>query len=165
MISREFLSKIAIAAGLSLTLSAGAFAQQQQSTAPQEPGNGMHGRGMHGDRGGRDGGRMMQFLESLNLTDAQKQQVHTIIHQSEESTRPQREEMRQLMMQSRQGTLSADDQTKLSQLRDQLRAANKKMHEEIVAVLTPDQQTKLKQAEEEWRAKRPAGGPRENNQQ
>jgi Spy/CpxP family protein refolding chaperone len=108
---------------------------------------------------------MMQLLESLNLTDAQKQQVHTIIHQSEESTRPQREEMRQLMMQSRQGTLSADDQAKLTQLREQLRTANKKMHDDIVAVLTPDQQTKLKQAEEEWRARRPAGAPQENKQQ
>ena len=105
----------------------------------------------------------MRMLADLNLTDAQKEQVQGILKSSNETNRPKQEEVSRLRQQSEQGTLSADDQAKLKQLRADVRAARQKTHDDIVAVLTAEQRTKLEGIEQQRRANRPGGEGRGQN--
>jgi Spy/CpxP family protein refolding chaperone len=172
MISQRILSKAVLPLLFSLTGASAAFAwetpqqpaspQEQQQPATQEDTTprGGHMRGMGG--GGNRG--MMQVLASLDLSDSQNQQVQAIMHQFQETSRPQREEMRRLGSLNRAGTLSEEDQAKAKQLQADMQAASKKMRADVLAVLTPDQQAKFKQAEKDMRAKR-AGAPVQGDQQ
>src|SRR4051812_48440100 len=80
------------------------FAQQPQTNNPavgtQPPA--ALGPARRGTRRRARVGRMRP-LQEINLTDAQKQQVRTIIQSQGQGTRTQREELRQLMQQWRTG--------------------------------------------------------------
>lgn len=151
-----------LAVAFSITAAAQDPGTGQQSAQPQ--GSGEHPRGFRG-RGGRGegGGGMMRMFSELNLTDAQKQQVQTILKTSNETNRPKQEEAFRLRQQSEQGALSSEDQAKLKQLQAELRASRQKSHEEVLAILTPDQKTKLAELEQQRKANRPGGPGREQN--
>ena len=144
-----FLRRQMTYAGLMLALltAFGAMVQAQQpSTQTPADGAGRMGRGegrgfRHG--AGRRGGHGLRALSELNLTDAQKQQVGTIVQQGFESNKSLREEMRQLGEKRRQGTLTAEDQARARTLHEQMRAAMKNRRTQIAAVLTPDQKARL----------------------
>lgn len=160
---RRLLSFAALMLALSLVCAVSAFGQQptQGGGDGQNPGPGR--RGPRGPGMGPGGG-MMRMLADLNLTDTQKQQVQELIHKSEETNRPMREEMRKLAEQQRQGTtLSAEDQTRFTELRTSLRAANEKLRSDVMALLTPEQRTqfeeKQKQRRENRRGPGMPGGP------
>lgn len=112
-------------------------------------GGGKHGEGRHG------GGKMLLRLASeLNLTDAQKQQITTITENNKTATQAQRQELKNIWSQKRDGTaLSTEQENRARELSSQLREAGKKMHDEMLAVLTTEQQTQLKQKQEEMRQK------------
>jgi Spy/CpxP family protein refolding chaperone len=99
------------------------------------------GRGFR--RGSGPGGFGHGALRELNLTDAQKQQVRTIIQQDFEGSKAVREELRQLGEKRRQGTLTTDEQARARTLHEQMRAAMKDRKAKIATVLTAEQKAKL----------------------
>ena len=143
--------------GLLVTFSLPALAQQSTATAEDEGsqqqtermGKRWHRRG-HGMRGG------MRMFRELDLSDAQKQQASAIIERYKESTKPQREEMRQLYQQERQsatGTVDTQAQTRAEALRAEMRESYKRMQDELLTLLTPDQRAKWEQLQQERKAR------------
>ena len=99
-------------------------------------------------RGGPDG--MLREFRDLNLTDAQKEQIHTIL----ESNKPDQasmEQMHTLMEAKRNGTLTADQQAQLKTLREQQGEKMRSVHEQILNVLTPEQKAQLEQKRQEMK--------------
>jgi len=148
-----FLRKKVTVSALILSLGAcgaTAMAQQSQSTAPgastQQP--------EPGARGARRRGRIgrQRALAEMNLTDAQKQQVRTIIQTQAQNTKPQREELRQLMQQWRTGTLTPEGQARAKELRGHLMESGRGVHTQMQNVLTAEQKVKLKEMRELRRA-------------
>jgi protein CpxP len=157
---RNRLYGASLALGLLVTFSLTARAQQSNTTTQAEgsqqqterTGKRWH-RGGHGMRGG--GGGMRMFRE-LDLSDAQKQQANAIIERYKESTKPQREEMRQLHQQKGQtatGAVDAQAQARAEALRAELRETHKRMQDELLTILTPDQRAKLEQIKQERKAR------------
>jgi protein CpxP len=113
----------------------------------------------HGDHakgegfGHRDGMHGMGMFRDLNLTDAQKTQIHSIM----EANKPDQasmEEMKTLFKAKREGTLTADQQSRLTALREQSQVKMKAVHEQILAVLTPEQRAQLEAKKAEMNQKR-----------
>ncbi|HSQ24672.1 MAG TPA: Spy/CpxP family protein refolding chaperone [Pyrinomonadaceae bacterium] len=133
--------------------SATALAQQPQptnsETSAQQPGRaGLPRRVMR--RRARI--RRQHTLAQINLTDAQKQQVRTIIQTQGQNTETQREELRHLMQQWRTGTLTAQGQARAKELRQQLMESRKGVHAQMQNVLTAEQKAKLHEMRELRRA-------------
>lgn len=150
-----------------LSCAAAAFGQQTGMGQDGGPGRTRQGRPMSGGRGGRDH-RMMgirHVLQQLNLTDAQQQQARTIFERLAESTRPQREALRNLHEQYRQGEAPEEARQRATQLRDELRQAMQRAREEVAAILTPEQRARLEQLEQERRARREERRKRSGDQQ
>ena len=144
------------------------YAQQQpnpdQNQAPetnqrQRPFGPREGRGFR--RGpGRDGMFGPEVLRQLNLTEDQQKQIHTIIQQNFESTKTQRDELRQLGEKRSQGTLTAEEEARARTLREQLQSSMKESQSKIAALLTADQKTKLEEIMKERRENRERFGNR-----
>jgi Spy/CpxP family protein refolding chaperone len=116
-----------------LMFGASALAQQTQqnsnAAAPQQPGaqRQMLMRRMMKRR--REMGGGMHGLRQLNLTDQQKQQLRSIRQTQGQGAQAQRQEMRQLMEKRRAGTLTAQDETRAKELRQQFDAiATRRAH-------------------------------------
>lgn len=167
------LTGAGLALGLLVTFSLPALAQQSAATQgegsqqQQERGGKRWHRGGHGMRGG------MRLFHELDLSEAQKQQANAIIERYKESTRAQREEMRQLHQQKSTATGAVDTQAqaRAEALRNELRESHKRMQDELLTILTPDQRAKLEQLKadrkarrEEWRNKRRQAQPNNDNQ-
>ena len=110
-----------------------------------------------GFRGGRGGG----MLRGIELTDTQKEQVRTIMESKKAGFQATREEFRTLKQAKRDGSITAEQQTRLDALKQQMKADAKQTHEQIMAILTPEQRTEIekrkaemKQRREEFRQKR-----------
>lgn len=87
----------------------------------------------------------MRLLSQLDLTDAQKQQVRSIVQNQAASTKTQREELRQLREQRRAGTLTTEGEARAKELRLQLREARKGTRAQMMNVLTAEQKAKLEE--------------------
>lgn len=139
---------------LTALLAVGTFAQ---TPAPQSGHDGAPLMGRMGRRfekrgpGGDDKvGR--HVLRQLNLTDTQRQQLREIESRYAQSFRARREELRGLMETRRSGgTLTAEQQARLRQLREEVRDSAAKMREEIHNLLTPEQREQLKGARDDAR--------------
>lgn len=143
---------------LALLITTGAVVQAQQSST-QNPSNNTGRIERGGGRGfrrapGRGRNFAPRMLRQLNLTEAQKEQVHAIVKQTFESNKATREELRLLGQKRRQGTLSADDQARARTLHQQMRAAMTETRTRIAGILTPEQRAKM----EELRKNREADG-------
>ena len=88
---------------------------------------------------------ILRLLRQLDLTDAQKQQARTIFQATLQSTKAQRQELGQLTRQWRQGTLTPAGLARANELRKELAAARKGMHDQLLAILTPEQKAKLEE--------------------
>lgn len=100
-------------------------------------------------RGGRGGG-FMRELRGVDLTDAQKQQIKTIM----EANRPDQatmEEMKTLHQAKREGTLTADQQERMKVLRDQSRQKGEALHQQVLAILTPEQLQQIEKNKQEMK--------------
>ena len=162
----SFKHKLISTAALAVAVGAfGTFAAAQETPMPQSGstpkpervergGERGFGRG-EGMRGGRHGGgdRMMEALEKLNLTDAQKAQVKTVFENHRTQNQPQMEEMRGLGMKKRDGLLTADEETRFKELRTQMKVSDDQLHDSISAILTPEQRAQLDKMKEEMREK------------
>ena len=127
-------------------------AMAQDTTTPAAPGTPPAGaKGQHRGFGGPEGrrgpggpeGMMMGELRDINLTDAQKQQIHTIM-ENNKPDQAQAEQMRTLMDAKRM-------------------AKRKQVHDQIMAVLTPDQIQQIeqhkKEMKEHWEQKQQQAPP------
>ena len=137
--------------------SATALAQQTRSTdlgaSTQQPAQqpGSAGLARRGERRRGKGGKQRALAE-INLTDAQKQQVRAIMQTQAQKTKPQREELRQLMQQWRAGTLTPEGQARAKELRQQLMESRKGVHTQMTNVLSAEQKAKLQEMRELRRA-------------
>ena len=102
--------------------------QPQRDAATQQPGARRHARRMRGMRMLMRARRheRARALRELNLSQQQRERIRTLRQGAFESTRPQREELRQLLMARRQagGQLNETQQARARQLRQELRAAH-----------------------------------------
>jgi len=140
---------------LALGVFAGAALAQDTTTAPKQDDTQKqdkferHGGGRRGGREGFGGPRrggpeaMLGMFRDLNLTDAQKAQIKTIL----DSNKPDQAELDQMkaVRESRKnGTeLTAEQKEQLKASRDAQRAKMQAVHEQIMNVLTPEQKTQL----------------------
>ncbi|SRR6266436_1195336 len=162
MFSRTKFTSAALALGLLTAFGAIVQAQQTGNQNPNE-GPGQKRREDRGFRRGphRDGGFGPGFLRELNLTDDQKQQVHTIIQQSFANSTATREELRQLEEKRRQGTLTTEEEARTRTLHEQMSASMKETETKIASILTPEQKAKLEELRKERKANHEGrGGPR-----
>ena len=141
------LTYAGLALGLLTAFGAVVSAQQPSTQNPAEgPGRMGRGEGRGFRRGPGPGGNFgPRLLEQLNLTDDQKKQIRTAIGQTFESNKATREELRQLGEKRRQGTLSADDETRARTLHQQMRSSMADTETKIAAVLTAEQKAKAEQ--------------------
>ena len=118
----------------------------------QKDGRDPFGRGRH-DRMGRQRGDEFRVMRELNLTEEQTQQQKAIIQRHLESIKSQREELSNLREKRMQGTLSAADETRAQALRQEIDNARQSMQSEVEAILTAEQRTKLEQIKSERRTR------------
>jgi protein CpxP len=158
-----------ITSGLAVVaLSSFVMAQDNRTTTPQGDDNqkserkswkrGGEGKRDGFRRGGRGGhGFGMRGLRELNLTDAQREQIRTIMESkraNREDNQAQREELRQIVEAKRNGTITADQKERLKAFRAERREAARQLHEQILAILTPEQKTQLEQMKQERQKRR-----------
>lgn len=154
---RNRLTGAGLTLGLIVTFSLPVLAQQSSATA-QEDGSQQQNertgkkrwhRGGHGMRGG------MRMFRELDLSEAQQQQASAIMERYKESTKAQRDEMRQLHQQKRTATGAVDTQAqaRAEALRTELRETHKRMQDELLTILTPDQRAKFEQLKQERKAR------------
>lgn len=164
------MKRVFVSAFMTLTLaSASAIYARQTPDAPQQQGAPrveVQGRRMRQMRGGKMRGAMrrraMHAFGQLNLTDTQKQQMRSIHESARQSTQAKREELRQIFMTRRQGgQLTPEQETRAKQLRDELREARQRVHNDALGVLTTEQRAQVdkmrqerKAQRDEWRQKR-----------
>ena len=145
----KVISAVSLAGAIALF--SGASMAQDGSGTPA-PGGERHQRGDHdgrfGGRRGPGGDRIMGELRGVQLTDAQKQQIKSIMD-ANKPDQSQFEQMRTLMEAKRNGTLTADQETQLKTFHEQQRTKMKSIHDQIFAILTPDQQTQVKKNRDE----------------
>lgn len=106
------------------------------------------GRGMRGERMGRRGPGFE--LRGIDLTDTQKEQIRQI----REANKPSQallDEMRTLQDARRNGTLTADQKSRLKSLRDEAKAKGSSVQSQIVSILTAEQRAQLEQRRQQMR--------------
>ncbi len=125
---------------------------QKQEKRERRGGFGKGDRFGKGMRGGRGGGMMRGFRE-LNLTDAQKEQIHTIM-EANKPDKSQFEALRPLMEAKRNGTLTDDQKKQLEAFKAERKQKGEQVKAQIMAVLTAEQKAQLEKQKEEWKQKR-----------
>jgi len=108
------------------------------------------GPGFRGPRGGGPEGMLREFRD-LNLTDAQKAQIKSIL----DANKPDQATMDQMkaLREARQnGTALTDDQkAQFKALRQQQTEKMRSVHEQVMNVLTPEQKAQLEQKRQEMK--------------
>lgn len=179
-LKQKFVSAVTLVfAIVTLTVFASA---QEKSTAPgsdstqsqdkidrrgPRPGRDGEGRGpgMHGPRGPE---MMLRALHEVGLTDAQKEQIHTILESKRGDLEKLHDQLRELGRAKHEGTLTAEQDTQFNALREEMRTKAEATHQEILGVLTTEQRTKLDQIKQEMdqrRKERRERGPRPDRPQ
>lgn len=164
-LKNRFITVLSVA-GATALLATASFAQDSNSTtnptdkagAPQKTERGFGKRGFgegkfggrHGEMGMRHGRGMGMMLHDLGLTDAQKTQIQSIMA-ANKPTQEARDEMQTLMMAKRTGTLTTDQESRLTALRTGAEQKRIAVHEQILSVLTPEQKAKLDQRKQEMK--------------
>lgn len=123
-------------------------------------GRGEMGGKHHGHRGP---GKMLHALHQLDLSDAQKEQVRTIMESKRAGFEQNREQLRELGRAKHEGTITAEQQAKLDELRAQMKQNAEAVHQQVLGILTAEQRTKLDQLKaerEKRREERRQMGPR-----
>lgn len=121
----------------------------KRTKAERTFGRGQMTHGMMGQRHGMRGGAM-RGLRGLDMTDVQKEQIRTIM----QSNRPEQatmDELRTLGRAKRDGTITAEQQARLTALRTQQAEKAKSVHTQIQGVLTAEQKAKIETRKQEMR--------------
>ena len=132
---------------------------EQQTTQPQD--SAQQTRREHKGFGKADGeghrhhggGEMgMRELAQLNLTDAQKQQIHAVMEANRKNENSADfQEIRTLSQAKRSGTITPEQEQKLKAFKKQMRANMEQTHQQILAILTTEQRAQLEQIEKQRR--------------
>ena len=110
--------------------------------------------GMGGERGGGMRHRgMMGMMRGINLTDAQKEQIKAI-RLANKPNQASMEEFRTLAKAKHEGTLTAEQQERLTTLRSQAHEKGKGVHEQIMGVFTAEQKAQIENRKQEMKQKR-----------
>ena len=109
-------------------------------------GGGKFGKGMRRGFG-------MRGLRQLNLTDAQKEQVRSIM-QANRPDKAQFEAIRPLIEAKRNGTITEDQKAQLKAFRQERKQKGEQIRSQILNVLTAEQRTQLEQLEAERKQRR-----------
>jgi Spy/CpxP family protein refolding chaperone len=166
-LKQKFLSAITLAFAL-LTLTVFASAQDKSTTAPADsattrekierrgPGGEGRGPGMRGmdHDGPRGPGMMLRALHQVGLTDAQKEQIHTILESKKAGFEQTHQQLRELGRAKHEGTITAEQQAKFDELRAQIKQNAEATHEQILGILTAEQRTRLEQMKQEMDKRR-----------
>jgi len=104
--------------------------------------------------------RAMAGFRQLDLSDQQKQQMRSIRQTQFQGTQAQRQEIRQLMQKRRAGTLTAQDETRAKELRQQLMQSRQGVRTQMMNVLTADQKVKMEEMIKKRRANHEKLNPR-----
>jgi periplasmic protein CpxP/Spy len=150
---KSFSFRLLVAA-LAVTLGAALAHSQTSDTQAAPPSGHNHGFG--------PAGHMIAFYSKmLDITDAQKAQMKSVLQQERATMRPLWQQEHQLEQQLKQYEEGTFDQAKVqalvsqqSQTLVQLRVAEARIHSELYQLLTPDQQAKLKEVEANRAAQR-----------
>jgi Spy/CpxP family protein refolding chaperone len=112
--------------------------------------------GRHGRKGGRGlhGMNMMRGFHKLDLTDAQKEQARGIMEGLKASTQTQRDEIHALRKQKHEGTITADGESRLKALGQELKEKGKQAREQMLGILTSEQKQRLEQMKEEMKQRK-----------
>jgi len=109
---------------------------------------------MRGPAFGMRGPMMGFFAKYLDLSDAQRAQMKTIMGKEHAALKPQMLQLHQMQQQLKQYEEGTYDEAKVqalvaqqSQTLVQLRVQETRIHNELFQVLTPDQQSKMKEFE------------------
>jgi Spy/CpxP family protein refolding chaperone len=158
---RDTWLRLATAAGLVALLAAAGLAQTpapQNPNSPPPTARGISERRMGGQRADNPMRREKaerRALRQLNLTDTQRQQMRDIERRYAQTLRSDREELRQFVETRRGGgTLTPEQQARVRQLREELRANADKMRAELQNILTPEQRQQMEQRRDEMRKRR-----------
>lgn len=163
-INRKFLNGIALAAAV-FALSTFVSAQESTTTdAPEKPvkerkyGKGgefgkMNRFGGKGFRGGR-GHNMMRGLRGIDLTEDQKTQIRSLMEANKSKFEASREEMRELMMKKRDGSMTEDEKARFEQFKADRKASAEQIKVTILSLLTPEQTAKLNEMKAEREKRR-----------
>ncbi len=125
---------------------------QKQEKREWRKGN-RDGMGKGFRRGGGMRGGFMRGFRDLNLTDAQKGQIKTIM----EANRPDQatmEEMKTIRQAKRDGTITADQQERMKTLKQQAKEKGQAVHQQVLAILTPEQLQQLEAKKAEMKQRR-----------
>jgi len=160
-LKNKFFSVLAVAIGI-VGFSTFTLAQDQSSaSAPEKSEAHRHHGGKGGDGMRHGGGDFMRAFHDLDLTDAQKTQIRSIM----DANKPDQaamDEMRTLREAKQAGTLTADQQARMQTLRTERMEKGKAIHAQIRAILTPEQQAKLdarqKEMQQKWGDRRQRRG-------
>lgn len=109
------------------------------------------GRGM---RGGKGGDMMMRGLHRLDLSDTQKEQIHSIMESTRATNEPLHNEMRGLIEKKRGGTITETEQARLSELKSQMKQTHEQIQLQIQAILTAEQRQQLDQMKDAMKNRR-----------
>ena len=96
------------------------------------------------------GGGMMRMMQELNLTEAQKTQIHAIM----DANKPDKvtmEELETLTKAKHDGTITAAQQERLTVLKTQTQEKWQSIHQQIMPILTPEQKAQLEQKKQEMK--------------
>ncbi|MCO6510402.1 MAG: Spy/CpxP family protein refolding chaperone [Aridibacter famidurans] len=99
-------------------------------------------RGFHGRHGGHG---MIRGIRKLELTDAQKSQIETLVQTHRTTNKPAMEEMHSLMMKRREGTFTDADKARAEEIKAGMKASGDQLRATILGLLTPEQTQKLEQ--------------------
>ena len=162
-LKQKFVSAITLAFAI-VTFTVFASAQDKTTTPSDAPtrdqierrGPRGEGRGMHGDRhhGPRGPEMMLRALHRLNLTDAQKEQIHSILEAQRGGSEATREQLGDLRRAKHEGTITAAQQAQLDSLRAEMKKNAEATHQTILGILTAEQRTQLDQMKQEMDKRR-----------
>jgi Spy/CpxP family protein refolding chaperone len=172
-LKQKFVSGITLAFAM-ITLTVFVSAQDKTTTPSTDSterqdriehrGRGERGEGMEGRHHGRRGPeKMLRALGRLDLSEAQKEQVHTIMESKRAGFEQTREQLRELGRAKHEGTITAEQQAKFNELRAQMKQNAEAVHTQVLGILTAEQRTKLEQLKAEMdkrREERRQMGPR-----
>lgn len=168
-LKNKFFSALTVAFAL-FAFSTFAAAQDNTQTDSDKQQKREWRRGKRDGKGNgfRRGGMMMRGFRDLNLTDAQKEQIRTIM----EANRPDQatmEEMRTIRQAKRDGTITPEQKERLKSIRQQSKLKAEGVQLQVLAVLTPEQrqQYEAKKAEmkQKWEERREERRERRQNRQ
>jgi len=135
-----------LVAALAVLLGAAIAKSQTADSAPPPS--------MHGHEFGLDGHMMGFFAKYLDVTDAQKTQMKSVMQKEHATMKPLMQQLHQMDQQLKQYVEGTYDEAKVqalvaqqAQTLVQVKVQETRIHNELFQMLTPDQQTKLKEFE------------------